>query len=141
MRTSTGNEFGALNNGWVADASTYENLATSEDFHYLRRRVHSWGDLLRIRYGNGPEESKAWEYMGKYVRLMAKYFDGFRLDNLHGTQLDVGVYMMKEARKVNPDLLIFAELFTRNNEEKAHFTRSIGINSTMKEMVYSLNGN
>jgi glycogen debranching enzyme len=43
---------------------------------------------------------------------MAKHFDGFRLDNLHGTQVNVAQWMIKEARKVKPEIIIFAELFT-----------------------------
>jgi glycogen debranching enzyme len=43
---------------------------------------------------------------------MAQYFDGFRMDNLHGTQINVARFLIKEARKINPHLMIFAELFT-----------------------------
>ena len=45
--------------------------------------------------------------MKKYVMLMAKYFNGFRLDNLHGTPLNVASYMIKKARKINKHLMIF----------------------------------
>lgn len=50
--------------------------------------------------------------MRSYVQVMAKHFDGFRLDNLHGTQVNVAQWMIKEARKVKPEIIIFAELFT-----------------------------
>lgn len=43
---------------------------------------------------------------------MARLFDGFRLDNCHGTQLNVAKYMVKQARLANPNIIIFAELFT-----------------------------
>jgi len=36
--------------------------------------------------------------MKNYVQDMAKNFDGFRLDNCHGTQLNVAKYMIKRAR-------------------------------------------
>jgi len=49
-----------LNNGWVGGAVSNENLATSNNFYYLRRKVNSWGDLLRIRYGDSPLDSPAW---------------------------------------------------------------------------------
>jgi glycogen debranching enzyme len=79
----------------------------------LRRRVNAWGDLLRIRYGDKPSDSpKAWEFMRNYVQEMATLFDGFRLDNCHGTQLNVAKYMIKQARLANPNIIIFAELFT-----------------------------
>jgi glycogen debranching enzyme len=47
---------------------------------------------------------------------MAKHFDGFRMDNLHGTQISVARYMIREARRVNPNLIVFAELFTSSDE-------------------------
>lgn len=110
-----GEVFYALNNGWVEEADNTEVFATSKKFHCLRRHVHAWGDLLRVRYGNNPIDSPvAWDYMTMYVKEMAKYFDGFRMDNLHGTQLNVARHMIKEARKVNPSLIVFAELFTKN---------------------------
>lgn len=77
-------------------------MVTTKNFYYLRRRVSVWGDLIRIRYGENPGDSPAWEHMTNYVKVMAKYFDGFRLDNLHGTQMNVAQFMIKEARKVRP---------------------------------------
>jgi len=62
---------------------------------------------------------------------MAKHFDGFRLDNLHGTQINVAQWMIKEARKVKPEIIIFAELFTSTEREKAIFVRNAGVNSTL----------
>lgn len=89
--------------------------------------------MIRIRYGEKPSDSPyAWEYMKQYVQVMATYFDGFRLDNCHGTQLNVARYMVKQARLSNPNVIIFAELFTDTDEEKALFVRSIGINSVLK---------
>jgi len=71
-------------------------FVVSGEYYYLRRRVNVWGDLLRIRYGERVEDSpRAWGHMLHYVRLMAKYFDGFRMDNLHGTQLSVARYMIR----------------------------------------------
>ena len=63
---------------------------------------------------------------------MAKYFDGFRMDNLHGTPIFVARHMIREARRVNPNLVVFAELFTNTAEETAEFVKQIGINSTLK---------
>ena len=89
-------------------------------YYYLRRRVNVWGDLIRIRYGHKPSDSpEAWNHMLGYVCEMAKYFDGFRLDNLHGTPIYLARYLIREARRVNPNLIVFAELFTSTEEETA----------------------
>ncbi len=48
---------------------------------------------------------------------MAKIFDGFRLDNLHGTPLCVAKYLLSKAREVNPNLIIFGELFVNSEKE------------------------
>ena len=71
---------------------------------------------------------------------MAKYFDGFRLDNLHGTPIYLARHMIREARKIKPNLIVFAELFTSNEEETAEFVKQIGINSTLKEVQHVLSG-
>lgn len=52
--------------------------------------------------------------MKKYVQTMAKYFNGFRIDNCHNTPIHVGQYFIKKARKVNHSLIVFAELFTNS---------------------------
>lgn len=55
-----------------------------------------WGDLVRIRYGEKFSDApKSWRYMTEYVKKMAGIFDGFRMDNLHGTQLHVARQMIK----------------------------------------------
>lgn len=139
--TPKGENFFALNNGWVAGMETSVNFIYSTEFYYLRRRVQAWGDLVRIRYGKRPEDSPySWRHMSEYVRTMAKNFEGFRMDNLHGTQRHVAKFMIQEARRVNPDLIVFAELFTDTEEEKAMFVREIGINSTLKEGQHMLSG-
>jgi glycogen debranching enzyme len=63
---------------------------------------------------------------------MAQFFDGFRMDNLHGTPIHVARYLIKEARKINPNVIVFAELFTSSDEETAVFVKKIGINSVLK---------
>lgn len=54
---------------------------------------------------------------------MAKTFRGFRIDNCHATPLHVGQYMMKAARKVNPELLVFSELFTGELKIDAEYVK------------------
>ena len=42
--------------------------------------------------------------------------------------------MMKKARKVNPNILIFSELFTGSRVNDSIFTRKLGINSLLREV-------
>ena len=110
------------------DCNPLENFATSDNFHYLRRNVYLWGDLTKLRFGTKKEDSpKLWRRFKIYVQLMAKYFNGFRLDNCHGTPLAVGEYFMRKARKVNPTIIVFAELFTNSRQEDAIFIKHMGI--------------
>lgn len=67
MHCTDGTEVPALNNGWVMNADTSENLVTTKNCYYLRRRVNVWGDLIRIRYGDRPEDSPSWQHMQLYV--------------------------------------------------------------------------
>jgi glycogen debranching enzyme len=76
-----------------------------------------WGDLVKLRYGERPSDSPAlWAHMTAYVQGLAETFQGLRLDNAHSTPQHVGEYMMKKAREVNENLLVFAELFAGSPE-------------------------
>lgn len=124
----------AANNGWIMNANPMEDFTTSQDFHYLRRTIIIWGDLVKLRYGKSKADSPfLWKRMKEYVRKMAQVFHGFRLDNAHSTPLHVGEYLMRKARKVNSDLLIISELFTGSGEIDALFTKKIGLNGLVRE--------
>lgn len=124
----------ACNNGWIINADSLEDFATSPHFHYLRRTIVIWGDLVKLRYGDSKSDSPfLWKHMKEYVRKMASVFHGFRLDNAHSTPLHVGEYLMRKARKVNTDLLIISELFTGNGDMDALFSKKIGFNGLVRE--------
>lgn len=76
--------------------------------------------------------------MRKYVEIMAKYFNGFRIDNCHNTPIHVGQYFIKKARKVNHSLIVFAELFTNSKEKDSIYIKKMGINALVKEAIHSL---
>ena len=78
--------------------------------------------------------------MLEYVRQMARQFDGFRMDNLHGSPLNAAKYLIRQARKVNPNLVVFAELFTNSDAETATFVREVGLDSTLLEAQDFLSG-
>jgi len=112
------------------------------DFHYLRRTICIWGDLVKLRYGKSKADSPGlWKRMKKYVQSMARIFHGFRLDNAHSTPLIVGEYFIRKARNVNKSLMIFAELFTGSGDIDAIFCKRIGINALVRELNHNRTAN
>jgi glycogen debranching enzyme len=123
-------------NGWIWAADAMKDNAGPEWRPYLRRELIPWSDCVKLRYGTGPDDNPfLWEHMAQYVRLMAKYFAAFRIDNCHSTPLHVAEYLLDEARKVRPNLAIFAELFTGNEQTDYVFVKTLGISALIREAM------
>ena len=123
-----------VNNGWVWAADAMRDNAGPKSRAYLRREVIVWGDCVKLRYGNGPDDNPfLWEHMAKYTRLMAKYFQGFRIDNCHSTPIHLAEYMLDQARQVNPNIFVVAELFSGSEEMDFKFVMRLGIACLIRE--------
>ncbi|KAJ1556212.1 hypothetical protein HK405_005002 [Cladochytrium tenue] len=119
-------ELPLANNGWIWNGDPLLNFAGPQSKAYLRREVIAWGDCVKLRYGEKP---------AAYTEKMARIFHGFRIDNCHSTPINVASYLLDVARRVNPNLYVFAELFTGSEEKDILFVKKLGINSLIREAM------
>ncbi|KIW01705.1 glycogen debranching enzyme [Verruconis gallopava] len=125
-----------VNNGWVWAADVLKDNAGPKSKAYLRREVIVWGDCVKLRYGKEPADNPyLWERIGNYTKLMAKYFHGFRIDNCHSTPLPLAQYMLDEARKVRPDIVCCAELFSGSEAMDFMYVEHLGLSCLIREAM------
>ncbi|KAG4305123.1 hypothetical protein PORY_001293 [Pneumocystis oryctolagi] len=128
-----------LNNGWVWNTG-FSDFACQESKAYLLRQVIVWGDCVKLRYGKSPSDNPyLWNHMTKYTQILARLFNGFRIDNCHSTPLHVGIYFLDKAREIRSDLYIVAELFTGSEKMDLVFAQKLGINSLIREAMQAWN--
>ncbi|XP_055388932.1 glycogen debranching enzyme-like [Condylostylus longicornis] len=139
--TKGGETLHLANNGWVMDWDAEKDFAAPGSLVYLSRSLVAWSDCIKLRYGDCPDDCPfLWDLMKNYCSNTAKIFKGIRLDNCHSTPLHVAKYCLAESRKVNPNLWVYAELFTGKRETDLVFERELGLNALIREAMQSYNG-
>ena len=127
-------EFIVAHNGWT---TITEDFGGPHTFHYLRRNIGIWEDCVKLYYGSKKADSPyLWAHMEKYVSSLAAIFQGFRIDNCHSTPIHVLDYFVNHGRAINPNLFVFAELFTSDQTMEAMYMKKIGLNAVVRESIY-----
>ena len=125
--------------GWVPDdvANPLVNFAEPPSSVYLRRELNSWTDSVKLRYGSSPEDCpRLWARAAEYAALTARVFHGIRLDNCHSTPLHVAEYVLRTARRVRPDLFVFAELYAGEENAACYVTNRLGLSATIQVALH-----
>jgi len=138
LRDKDGKIMVFANNGWIWNADPLVNFAESRSDAYFCRDVIIWGDCVKLRYGQFPDDNPwLWDYMTKYTCQMVSVFHALRIDNCHSTPIHVAEYLLRKAREVRPELYVCAELFTGSPERDMQFIQDLGLNSLIREAMAS----
>ncbi|EZG43752.1 putative glycogen debranching enzyme [Gregarina niphandrodes] len=140
VEAEDGQTYYLAHNGWVMGWGGPKGFIERGSTVYLRRSLIAWSDCVKLNYGTPeqeePEHSPAlWELMRQYAELSATHFHGFRLDNCHTTPLAVAKYVLQAARRVRPELFVFAELFTGSEKADIRFEQELGIDCLVREAI------
>lgn len=133
-------EFIQAHNGWVMGWDATKDFARTTNVIYENRRLVVWGDSVKLNYHTKYDECPViYDYMAKYTSLMASIFDGLRIDNCHSTPIHVAKYLLSQARKTNPEILLMLELFTGNEDNDSKFVMDLGANMLVREVLHHKN--
>jgi glycogen debranching enzyme len=138
INSNDGRKHYLANNGWIFSEKPNLDFIAPGTEYYLRRNIMIWSDIIKLNFMNKPEDNPfLWDYMAKYVRSVAENSHALRIDNCHSTPIHVGEYFVKQAREVNPNLFVMAELFTGGKQDDIDYINHMGINFLIREGTHN----
>lgn len=126
------------NNGWIWDADPLVNFALPPSDSYFTREIIIWGDCVKLNYTQPSIQLTLpylYQHMSKYTALLVNIFDGLRLDNCHSTPVYAANYLLDVARDINPNLFVFAELFTGSEQRDLYFIDQLALDCLLREAL------
>lgn len=117
---------------WLAEDPTEADGIKRSGWHD-GYRWHKWRDLAFLNYKGFSERTRdgLWKYMARYAltwsAFAAETGGMIRLDNFHSSSPEFMRSVLQQIRRKHPDIVIFAELFT-TEEEMIHQTFAFGLN-------------
>lgn len=140
LHTIKGKKLHFACNGYIMRPHTKLNLAGPNSDVYLTRELNSWESTVKLRYGTKREDNESlWDYIQEYATKIAKISHAIRIDNAHATPVELVEHIIKEVRKINPNVYIMPELFSTGEDEDIEIIQRLGINGFMREGVHNQN--
>ncbi|XP_034028557.1 glycogen debranching enzyme-like [Thalassophryne amazonica] len=127
--------------GVVLGSDPVWNFAEPGSDVYLRRELVCKSDMIKLRYGQKPEDCPyLWAHMKKYTEITAKIFAGVCLVNCQSTPLHVAEAMLTAARTIRPNLYVVAALCSSSQPIENVLIKHLGITTLIQVINDHSNG-
>ena len=136
-----------LCNGWLMDTdksnSLYVDTIHYGSWYYLKRKIIVSKNTIKINYGENIENTSLFliNHMTEYISNLAFIFDGLFIDSIRYIPLSILKYFVYIARKVNPNLILLANISSSSNNIsfllQKKYTEEIGINLFVNELIWN----